>query len=210
MTQSKEEDKTIEYRTKTTLILVFVGALLAFIGYMTFFGPGWQAFRLGWLDLVLLSFAVFRLGHLVSYDRVMEPLRRPFTETLPDPTGSGETVEARGTGVRQSIGQLICCPICVGTWISAGLVYLLYLWPDPVRVFLTMSAAVGAAEMLNAGFEAWQWTGQNQRTQAGTQMLSRRRNVVHIEQAPCLDQETPEQKERSASTYVRRRVAKRE
>jgi hypothetical protein len=152
-----------------------------------------SAFRLGWLDLVLLIFATYRLGHLISYDRVTEPIRLLFTETLPDPTGAGETVEAKGEGFQQAIGQLLCCPICSGTWVAAGLVYALYLWPDPMRLFLTMTAAIGAAEILNAVGEALSWTGQHKRTLSGAQMTARKKNIVRIEQ-PC-DDPLPEREE---------------
>jgi len=175
-----------EYTAKLVLIAVFLGLLAVFIGYMTFYGPGLSAFQLGWLDLVLLVFATYRLGHLIAYDLVTEPVRQFFTETRPDPTGAGESVEPKGEGFQRAMGQLICCPICSGTWVAAALVYALYLWPDPTRVFLAIMAAVGAAELLNAAGEALSWTGQNQRTQAGSQTQARKKNIIRIEQ-PCED-----------------------
>jgi hypothetical protein len=164
-----------EYATKLVLMSVFVGGLFLFIGYMTFYGPGWDAFKLGTMDLVLLSLAVYRLGRLVAYDRVMEPLRQFFARTIPDPTGAGDTTEARGEGIQQSIGQLVTCPVCVGTWIAAGLVYLLYLFPSPVRVFLAMTAVAGAAELLVAVTEALCWTGQYGRVMSGYKMREQER-----------------------------------
>lgn len=193
MSSGSEHSKKREYLAKLILIVIFLGGLAAFLAYMTFYGPGLSAFRLSWLDLVLLVFATYRLGHLISYDRVTEPLRLLFTETLPDSTGAGETVEAKGEGFQQAIGQLICCPICSGTWVAAVLVYALYLWPDPVRVFLAMTAAVGAAELLNAAGEAFSWTGQHQRVMSGAQMMARKKNIVRIEQ-PC-DDNLPERGE---------------
>jgi hypothetical protein len=198
MASNEKKEKRLEYTAKLILILVFLGALLGFIGYMTFWGPGLSAFKLSWLDLVLLAFSTYRMGHLISYDRVMEPLRQFFTETVPDSTGAGESVEAKGVGFQQAIGQLVCCPICSGTWVAAMLVYLLYLWPDATRVFLAMTAAVGAAELLNNAGEAFSWSGQYYRTVSGAQMASRRKNVVLIEQ-PC-DDVIPEKEEIRAKT----------
>jgi hypothetical protein len=77
--------------------------------------------------------------------------------------------------VQQSLGQLITCPICVGTWISAGLVYLLYLFPGPVHVFLYMTAAIGIAELLVALTEALCWTGQYGRVMSGYKMREQER-----------------------------------
>jgi hypothetical protein len=167
------QNKRKEYTAKLILISVFLGGLAFFIFWMTAFGPGLEAFQLSAMQLVLLSLATYRLGRLIAYDRVMEPLRQAFTETLPDPTGSGETVEAKGQGFQLSLGQLICCPICAGTWVAAGLVYLLYLFPAPVMVFLTMTAVVGAAEMLNAATESMSWSGQYYRTMSGSEMINR-------------------------------------
>jgi hypothetical protein len=207
MPSTSNQSRKREYLAKLLLIGVFLGGLAAFIGYMTFYGPGLSAFRLGWLDLVLLIFATYRLGHLISYDRVTEPIRSLFTETLPDPSGAGETVEAKGEGFQQAFGQLICCPICSGTWAAAALVYALYLWPDPVRVFLAMTAAVGAAEILNAAGEALSWNGQHHRNQSGAQAAARKRNIVRIEQ-PCED-DLPEREEAlSLQEKAKKKVSK--
>jgi hypothetical protein len=119
-------------------------------------------------DLVQLALASYRLGRMVSYDKVFEPYRAPFTRTVPDPSGEGMTVVSKGSGRRQAIGELIACPICAGTWISAGLVYGLALAPRIVRPFLAIMSSIGAAELLDAATEALQWTGQLAREQAGT------------------------------------------
>ncbi|MDR3576783.1 MAG: DUF1360 domain-containing protein [Anaerolineaceae bacterium] len=136
----------------------------------------------GVFDFVLLAFATMRLGRMVAYDRVMEPFRAPFTITVPDKSGVGKTVVARGTGIRCSIGQLISCPICVGTWIAAGLVYALYAFPGPARVFIIISAAIGLAEMLNGVIEAFSWSGHLARTMAGTQMAAKKGQAAEIAQ----------------------------
>jgi len=208
MSSMEVKSKRREYITKTVLIFVFLGVLATFIGYMTFYGPGLNAFQLSWMELLLLSLSTYRLGHLISYDRVMEPFRRYFTETLPDPTGAGETVEAKGKGFQQAVGQLICCPICSGTWVAAVLVYALYLWPDPTRVFLTMTAAIGAAELLNAAGESWSWSGQYYRTLSGAQSAARKKNIVRIDQQPCEDHLPERDEVRSMTERSSERVRK--
>jgi hypothetical protein len=203
MSSNVDLSKRRETNTKLGLIFIFLGGLAAFIGYMTLWGPGLAAFKVGWLELVLLTFATYRLGHLVAFDRVTEPVRKLFTDTVPDPTGAGETVEPKGEGFQQAIGELICCPICSGTWIAALLVYGLYLWPDPMRVFLTMTAAIGGAEILNSAGEALSWTGQHQRTLSGAQMSARKKNIVRIEQ-PCEDNLPERDEVRSLSDRIKR------
>lgn len=133
-------------------------------------------------DFVLLAFATIRLGRMVAYDRVMEPFRAPFTKTVPDKSGVGKTVVARGTGIRCAIGQLISCPICIGTWIAAILVYALYTFPGPARLFIIISAVIGLAEMLNGLIETFSWSGHLARTTAGSQMIVNKRPVNEITQ----------------------------
>jgi hypothetical protein len=120
------------------------------------------------LDLTLLGLATFRAGRLAAYDQVTEPLRQPFTETKEDESGAGETVEARGTGARKALGELMTCPTCIGTWAAAALVYGLRIAPRPTRVLLTILGVTGIAELLDASTEALSWSGQAARKQAGS------------------------------------------
>ena len=119
-------------------------------------------------ELVQIAFAAYRLGRMVAYDKVFETYRAPFAETVPDPTGAGETTTARGGGIREALGELITCPICAGTWIAAGLVYCLNLFPAAARTFLAITSSIGIAEFLNAATEAFQWLGQAEREEAGS------------------------------------------
>ncbi len=125
------------------------------------------------LDLALLGLASSRLGRMVSYDLVMGPLRAPFTETVPDPTGAGDTVRPTGSGWRRAIANLIACPICAGTWIAAALVYGLEIAPRPTRLLLSIAGSIGLGEVLNALIEALEWSAQNAREQAGTQATAK-------------------------------------
>jgi hypothetical protein len=117
-------------------------------------------------DLLLLGLSAFRTGHIIAYERVAEPLREPFTETVPDEYGASETVVAEGAGVRFALGELLSCPICVGTWAAAALVYGLHLAPRPTRVFLTIMSATGVAELVNSTIEALTWVAEAERKES--------------------------------------------
>jgi hypothetical protein len=173
MSQSSSNAARKENIAKIALSAIFLGGFALFTGWMLWVGPGLNLFNLTAMQLVLLAFSTFRLGRLIAYDRVMEPFRQFFTETVPDPSGAGETVEPKGEGFQNAIGQLICCPICAGTWVAALLTYLLYLFPAPTMVFLTLTAAIGAAEVLGALTEALSWNGQAARNKAGLQAMER-------------------------------------
>lgn len=124
-------------------------------------------------DLTLLGLSSYRMGRMVSYDVVMQNIRAPFAETVPDPTGAGDTVVPKGSGWRRALGDLICCPICVGTWIAAALVYGLELAPRPTRLLLSIMGSIGLGELLNALTEALTWSGQRAREQAGAQAVTK-------------------------------------
>lgn len=159
--------KTLEERaTYLTLIGLF---LSLFIGFLLHKRRTHEELNLRPFDFTLLGFATFRLGRLAAYDKVSEPLRRPFTKTEPDPSGAGDTVTPKGVGIRRALGELLSCPICSGTWIAAALVYGLGLMPGPTRAFLAIMSAIGVAELLNATTEALQWTGEAERKQAGSE-----------------------------------------
>ena len=159
---------------KTLIASVFVGVFGLFVAWMLVYGPGFDALKMSWLDVFLLGMATYRMGHLLSYDRVMEPLRSLFTETVPDSTGEGDSVQPKGEGFQEVIGQLLCCPICTGTWSAAFLVYIMYLWPGPARVFVTILAAVGISEFLNSAGELFSWGGQYARTMSGAVRMNQR------------------------------------
>jgi hypothetical protein len=72
-------------------------------------------------DLILLGLATQKLSRVATRSKVMTPFRAPFTKN-PEPAGGGEVEETpRGTGLRRTIGELLTCPFCIGTWISLTL-----------------------------------------------------------------------------------------
>jgi hypothetical protein len=162
-----DNHKKEEFATKVSLIGIF---LSLFIGFASRFNSKKAERRLEKMssfDLALLGLSTFRLGRLVSYERVFEPIRSLFTETVQDEFGAGETVEPKGKGIQKSLGELISCPICSGTWIAAGLVYGMQLLPRPTRLFLWINSTIGLAEIFNAVTEAFSWWGQEARKKSG-------------------------------------------
>lgn len=151
-------------------------------------------FKLKPFELAQLAFASYRLGRMIAYDKVFETYRLPFAKTVPDPSGAGDTTAPRGTGARQALGELITCPICVGTWIAASLVYALQLFPNAGRAFLAIFSAIGIAEFLDAMTEALQWFGQVEREEAGTMETQKRTH-----RAPRPQIVFPEKNERLAN-----------
>ena len=98
-----------EYATKAILTLIFFTILFAFIWWAWSTGKELEAFHLSVFEMALIGFATVRLGRLIAYSHVMEPIRAPFTVTVPDETGAGENVEGAWNGsplCHRSVDQL--------------------------------------------------------------------------------------------------------
>jgi hypothetical protein len=99
--------------------------------------------------LPALALAVFGLSRIVVHDRVAAWARAPFVDE--DAPGGRRP---RGDGLRRSLGELLTCTRCTGVWTAGGLVALRVLAPPPARVVITVFAAAGANDLLQAAFQA--------------------------------------------------------
>jgi uncharacterized protein DUF1360 len=163
MPSNAGSSETQERLTKLALMGLFSGLIAAIAPARKTQYP----LNLSSLDFAMLSLATFRIGRLAAYDVITEPIREPFAETVEDPSGAGMTTEPQGTGAQKVLGELITCPICVGTWAAAAMVYGLRVAPAPTRLFMAIMSATGAAEVLNNASEAMEWTAQLKRDEAG-------------------------------------------
>jgi hypothetical protein len=156
-----------EQSAKLTIIGIFMTIFFGVASRVKSSPTGPNQIRLKPFDLFLLSLSTFRLGRLVAFDKVFEPVRSPFTETVEMENGAGSTVEPKGRGVQRAIGEMISCPICAGTWIAAGLVYGLQFFPNTTRLFLWINSTIGASEVINSMSEFFTWTASARRKDAG-------------------------------------------
>jgi hypothetical protein len=204
---SNQPDRS-EYLSKLVLTGIFIGIIALFVSWRLSTGQGLDAFHLTTTDLVLLVFATLRMGRMIAYDLIMEPLRAPFTQTVPDGTGAGDSVEPKGRCLQKALGQLISCPICAGTW-SAGLLVLgMYAWPGPARILVTILGAIGVAEVLNSAIEGFSWSGQLARTRTGAIVKSQAAQPAaqapaRHEPLPETDEDEPERMGLSGRTETR-------
>jgi hypothetical protein len=104
-------------------------------------------------DLVLLAAATHKASRVIAKDRVTSALRAPFTR-LEGEGGPGEVEEqARGTGLRLAIGELLICPYCLGPWVATGLAAGLVLAPRPTRWVASVLSVVFAADVLQIAYK---------------------------------------------------------
>jgi hypothetical protein len=132
----------------------YLGALGAFAAYGVALAVTARATgrhlpgRLQPMDLVVGAAATFRFSKLVSRNSVTSPLRAPFTRYAA-PGGPAETLEdARGTGARRVIGELITCPFCVSVWTAATYTAGLVLCPKATRLAASGLTVLAGADLL--------------------------------------------------------------
>jgi len=147
---------------------------LAYLGLETSFIS--SIMILGWLrpiqaiELWLLPFlvlAVMRAAVTISENEIMAWLREPFTASMPDSCGAGESVCPAGTGWKRAIGGLLVCPICTGTWTALMLVSLYALSHNIGVIAILVLGAAGGSEMLLSLREDLCWNGRLARVKVG-------------------------------------------
>jgi hypothetical protein len=110
--------------------------------------------NLGPGDLALYGVATFRLSRILAKDPITSPIRAPFTR-LRGTSGPAELrEEARETGWRHAIGELVTCPFCLGQWVATGFVFGGMLAPRFTRATAATFAVHAAADVLQFGYSA--------------------------------------------------------
>lgn len=164
--------------------VIHMGLVSLFAGMVWFVGQHIEALQAASpLFFLLGGFATFRMARTISYNGVMDWLRAPFTQEVEDSSGAGMSVEPKRDRKHpkpfiEVIGDLICCPICSGTW-SALFIALLYSLDQRIgwAVVLILGLA-GVSEVIHWASEMFEWAGRNQRELSGEQLLWKTRHVV--------------------------------
>jgi hypothetical protein len=105
-------------------------------------------------DMVLAGVATHKLSRLLAKDKVTSFARAPFTE-LQEPGGPAELEEqARGSGLRRAVGELISCPYCLGLWVSAGFNLGLVTAPRTTRFVASIMTGLTISDFLQIGYKA--------------------------------------------------------
>src|SRR5215204_23805 len=105
-------------------------------------------------DIVLFGVATHKLSHLLSNDAVTSAIRAPFTEYQEMQSPSNVEEQARGTGLRKAIGELLICVFCVGHWIAAFFAYGLVLAPALTRFVASIFAILTVSDYLHQAYMA--------------------------------------------------------
>ncbi|MEA2124208.1 MAG: hypothetical protein QOI80_990 [Solirubrobacteraceae bacterium] len=98
-------------------------------------------------ELPVLGLAAFSLAKALSKEKIGSWIRQPLVE--PDPAGGRRP---KGRGLRHTLGELITCTRCVGTWSSLGLVGLRVARPREGRIVANILAVSALNDWLQTGY----------------------------------------------------------
>jgi hypothetical protein len=103
-------------------------------------------------DLALYGVATHRLSRLLSREKVARFARAPFTDVDEDadcPPAEIAEHPRGGRGMRQAIGELVTCTMCLDQWIAGGFV-VAHVWaPRTTRVTASALAIKSVADALH-------------------------------------------------------------
>lgn len=104
-----------------------------------------------WLELVVYSFAVYRLTRLIVSDSITSSFRNIFHEEVVEVNEQGEKetyLLIKGTGVKAWFGELISCYWCTGIWSAGILLAIHFFLPVLGEWLLAILALAGIAALL--------------------------------------------------------------
>jgi len=103
------------------------------------------------LDTALIALATARLSRLVTRDKVMRPLRAPFTVIEGDALDAPKE-HARGSGLRRAAGELVTCPRCTAIWAASGLCLTYFASPSTGRFAGMILSSSLISDLVNRKF----------------------------------------------------------
>lgn len=129
-----------------------------------------------WAFLPVLGLAAYRGGRAIAYNFIFKWLREMFgVFETDDSSGAGQSNEATGKGIRHALAELVCCPICSGTWVGVMLLVIYALYAPVGTALMYALAAAGIAEIFDWMSDFFSWNGRAARERAGTDWLYKNR-----------------------------------
>ncbi len=103
----------------------------------------------GW-DLALLAVATHKITRTLAKDRIMKPIREPFTKE--DKIEHKEV--PKGTGLQKAVGNLLTCQFCLGPWVATSLLFGFKVAPSFTRHVGLVFATVTGSDFLHLAYQA--------------------------------------------------------
>lgn len=105
-------------------------------------------------DIALLGMATHKLSSIATQDAITSPLRAPFAELREKESPKSVDEKPRGEGLRRSMGELLTCKFCLGTWVASLFTYGLVLAPRVTRLVASIFAILTVSDYLHQTYKA--------------------------------------------------------
>jgi hypothetical protein len=134
------------------LLGTFSTTVLGFLGWMGASGRSLPE-RFSGADLALFGAATHVVTRVVAADKVTAVVRAPFTRFKSNASAGEVSEQARGTGFRRVMGELLDCPFCLSPWVAASFLISATVRPRQTRFVASIFALSGASFFLHRAYE---------------------------------------------------------
>ncbi len=105
--------------------------------------------RVSAADVALLGITTHKISRIVTRTEVTNFLRAPFTKYEGPANLNEVNQQPKGKGLSRAMGELVACPLCIGTWIAGGLMCGLAFAPRFTRAIEATFAGVTISDLLH-------------------------------------------------------------
>lgn len=99
-------------------------------------------------DILMTGIATYKVSRMMARDKVLAPLRAPFTRFEKNAGRSEVEEHSRGQGLSRAIGHLVTCPFCLSPWVATGLTATYLVSPVAERTVTAIASVVAWADVL--------------------------------------------------------------
>jgi hypothetical protein len=144
---SDDDRPLVEHALQATALAGGVAGLLAYAAR-----TGRLPERIPASDIALLGIATHKISRIITRSGVADFVRAPFTR-FEGPANLNEVnQEPRGQGMQRAMGELLACPMCLGTWVAGGLLTSLVFAPRFTRAVEAAFAGVTLSDFLHVAY----------------------------------------------------------
>ena len=119
-------------------------------------------FFISFTEIILITFAVFRLTRLFVYDEIMQFFRDFFLKINFNEKGGIER-KKYDWGIKRSFSDIFSCPWCFSFWASF-FVYFFYIMFPPVTFFFIIVLTIsGLASVIQIFVNFLGWSAENKK-----------------------------------------------
>jgi hypothetical protein len=143
-----------------------------------------QGVELSIFQWIMLSLSASMIGRTVAYLGVFDWVRFLLVKEVPHSSGAGADNHPKySSGPLAAIGELMCCPVCSGTWGGMALIVVFKYFPSWGNTLMTAFSVAALAWFASFATQLVEWKTNEARENTGNlNYLNKVQRNGHIEQ----------------------------